>query len=94
MSCYIICSQVKLKESPPVLSGKTPNDLPNYELDIYTTGSSSIVGCVSGPDGGLTTVKREEKHLDIPDPDIDFIDTQDENGIIFSITDPLYIILS
>lgn len=76
---------MKLREGPPVLYGKSPNDLPNYELDIYTTGASSIVGCATGPNGGLTTVKREEKHLDIPDPDIDYIDTQEENGKRFSI---------
>lgn len=41
-------------------------------------GPDSTIGCYSGPNGGLTTVKRLEKHLSIPDTDIDFIDTQEE----------------
>lgn len=76
----VFFSQVKLKEGPPVLYGKSPNDLPNYELDVYTTGAGTIVGCSTGPNGGLTTVKRVEKHLDITDADIDYIDTQDESN--------------
>ncbi|XP_063927501.1 PP2C-like domain-containing protein CG9801 isoform X2 [Zophobas morio] len=70
---------VTLREGPPIIYGKNPTDLPNYELGEYETGCSSIIGCYSGPKGGLTTVKRTEKHLSVPDPDIDFIDTQDEN---------------
>jgi hypothetical protein len=69
-----------LREGPPIIYGKNPTDLPNYELGEYETGHSSILGCYSGPNGGLTTVRRTEKHLSVPDPDIDFIDTQDENG--------------
>ncbi|XP_068902305.1 PP2C-like domain-containing protein CG9801 isoform X2 [Tenebrio molitor] len=68
-----------LREGPPIIYGKNPTDLPNYELGEYETGHSSILGCYSGPNGGLTTVRRTEKHLSVPDPDIDFIDTQDEN---------------
>lgn len=76
--------QIKLRDGPPVLSGKAPTDLPNYDLAIYTMGADSIIGCYTGPNGGLTTVKRTEKHLSIPDADIDFIDTQEEIGkIIF-----------
>ncbi|RZC33263.1 PP2C-like domain-containing protein, partial [Asbolus verrucosus] len=70
---------ITLREGPPIIYGKNPTDLPNYELGEYETGSGSILGCYSGPKGGLTTVKRTEKHLSVPDPDIDFIDTQDEN---------------
>jgi serine/threonine protein phosphatase PrpC len=74
------CSHSTLREGPPIIYGKNPTDLPNYELGEYETGHSSILGCYSGPNGGLTTVRRTEKHLSVPDPDIDFIDTQDENG--------------
>lgn len=77
----IFFRQVALREGPPVLYGKNPTDLPNYELGQYETGSDTIVGCYSGPSGGLTTVKRTEKHLSVLDADIDFIDTpQDEPG--------------
>lgn len=64
-----------MKEGPPILYGKNPTDLPNYDLGHYQTGSDSVIGCYSGPDGGLTTVRRIEKHLSVLDADIDFIDT-------------------
>lgn len=66
--------------------GKTPTDLPNYDLGTYETGAESVVGCYTGPNGGLTTVKRIEKHLSITDADIDFIDTQDEICKCFLVT--------
>ncbi|KRT80503.1 hypothetical protein AMK59_7283 [Oryctes borbonicus] len=77
--------QIKLKDGPPVISGKVLTDLPNYDLATYHTGSESIVGCYTGPNGGLTTVKRSEKHLSIADPDIDFIDTQQEESASYEI---------
>ncbi|XP_017781405.1 PREDICTED: PP2C-like domain-containing protein CG9801 isoform X2 [Nicrophorus vespilloides] len=70
--------QIRLRDGPPIIYGKNPTDLPNYDLGTYQTGSSSIVGCYTGPHGGLTTVQRSEKHLSVLDQDIDFIDTQDE----------------
>ncbi|XP_044763776.1 PP2C-like domain-containing protein CG9801 isoform X2 [Coccinella septempunctata] len=70
-----------VKDGPPIIYGKNPTDLPNYELAKYETGYETIISCYSGPHGGLTTVKRVEKHLSIPDTDdFDFIDTQIENG--------------
>ncbi|XP_060532731.1 PP2C-like domain-containing protein CG9801 isoform X2 [Cylas formicarius] len=69
---------INLKESPPIIYGKNPTDLPSYDLGRYDSGSSSIIGCYTGPNGGLTTVKRTEKHLCIPDDDIDFIDTHED----------------
>ncbi|GJQ85952.1 hypothetical protein Trydic_g21800 [Trypoxylus dichotomus] len=76
---------IKLKEGPPVISGKVLTDLPNYDLAEYCTGSDSIIGCFTGPNGGLTTVKRTEKHLSIADPDIDFIDTQQEESTSYEV---------
>lgn len=74
-------SHVALREGPPILYGKNPTDLPNYELGQYETGGDTIVGCYTGPCGGLTTVRRHEKHLSLLDADIDFIDTpQEEPG--------------
>jgi hypothetical protein len=31
---------------------------------------------VTGPDGGLTTVNRHQRHLSTSDPDVDYIDIQ------------------
>lgn len=75
-----------------MLYGKTPTDLPNYELSQYEVGSDTIVGCYTGPNGGLTTVKRTEKHLSILDADIDFIDTSDEPGNNFCFVKALYVL--
>ncbi|XP_018561735.1 PP2C-like domain-containing protein CG9801 isoform X2 [Anoplophora glabripennis] len=69
---------ITLCEGPPIIYGKNPTDLPNYDLGHYENGPNTIIGCYSGPNGGLTTVKRIEKHLCLPDADIDFIDTHDE----------------
>ncbi|XP_065173169.1 PP2C-like domain-containing protein CG9801 isoform X2 [Atheta coriaria] len=70
--------EIVVKEGPPIHNGKVPTDLPSFELGVYKTGPETIVGCFSGPDGGLTAVKRKEKHLSLGENDIDFIDTQDE----------------
>lgn len=75
---FLFPRHITLKEGPPILNGKNPTDLPNYDLGRYETGSESIVGCYSGPNGGLTTVRRVEKHLSVTDADIDFIDTPHE----------------
>lgn len=72
--------QILYKEGASVLYGKNPTDLPSYELDAYEMGHETIVGCYTGPHGGLTTVKRTEKHLSVTDPDITYIDTQEEVG--------------
>ncbi|XP_050305390.1 PP2C-like domain-containing protein CG9801 isoform X2 [Anthonomus grandis grandis] len=69
---------ITLREGPPIVYGKNPTDLPSYELGRYKSGASSVIGCYSGPNGGLTTVKRTEKHLSVLDDDIDFIDNHDE----------------
>ncbi|KAJ8964219.1 hypothetical protein NQ314_005048 [Rhamnusium bicolor] len=69
---------ITLREGPPIIYGKNPTDLPNYELGRYESGPNTTIGCYSGPSGGLTTVRRSEKHLSVLDADIDFIDTHDE----------------
>ncbi|CAG9818696.1 unnamed protein product [Phaedon cochleariae] len=70
--------QITLQEGPPIIYGKNPTDLPNYSLANYDTGPNTVIGCYSGPNGGLTTVKRTEKHLSVVDADIDYIDTHEE----------------
>ncbi|XP_066148710.1 PP2C-like domain-containing protein CG9801 isoform X1 [Euwallacea fornicatus] len=73
--------QIHLREGPPIIYGEVPTNLPNYELGNYESGSNSVVCCYSGPNGGLTTVKRTEKHLSVPDDDIDFIDNPEDELI-------------
>lgn len=68
-----------MKDGPAIIYGKNPTDLPNYDIGEYGIGPDSIIGCYSGPNGGLTTVKRTEKHLTILDGEIDFIDTYEED---------------
>lgn len=59
--------------------------MPNYEIAEYDNGSSSVIGSYSGPNGGLTTVRRTEKHLSILDNDIDFIDTYEEDTSKYAV---------
>lgn len=56
--------------------GKEPVDLPELKLLWYDTGTATITAACTGPDEGLTGVKRSRLHLSAG-PDIDFIDTID-----------------
>nr|XP_023018772.1 PP2C-like domain-containing protein CG9801 [Leptinotarsa decemlineata] len=76
-----LLGQITLRDGPPIIYGKNPTDLPNYDLDHYESGSNTVIGCYSGPNGGLTTVKRTEKHLSMLDADIDYIDTHDDEPV-------------
>lgn len=62
---------------PDINHGKEPIDLPDLPLDCYETGSATITAACTGPDEGLTGVKRSKLHLSAG-PDIDFIDTNQE----------------
>ncbi|XP_055701472.1 PP2C-like domain-containing protein CG9801 isoform X3 [Phlebotomus papatasi] len=64
--------------APEIFSGKEPTDLPDFGLGIYETGPEAITAACTGPDEGLTCVKRSRLHLSAG-PDIDFIDTQDQD---------------
>lgn len=55
------------------MHGKEATDLPDLLLRPYDTGVHTIVAACTGPDDGLTAVKRSKAHLTLGD-DIDFID--------------------
>ncbi|GAB0088845.1 PP2C-like domain-containing protein CG9801 [Sergentomyia squamirostris] len=63
--------------SPEIFSGKEPSDLPDLNLGMYDTGPQTITAACTGPDDGLTCVKRSRLHLSAG-PDIDFIDTNQD----------------
>lgn len=66
-----------------IVHGKEPTDLPDYSLSSYDTGPNTIIAACTGPDEGLTAVKRSRVHLCAAGQDIDFIDTaQDEDEIM------------
>uniref|UniRef100_A0A1L8DNK2 Putative serine/threonine protein phosphatase signal transduction mechanism n=1 Tax=Nyssomyia neivai TaxID=330878 RepID=A0A1L8DNK2_9DIPT len=66
------------ENSPPdIYSGKEPSDLPDFPLSAYETGTQAITAACTGPDDGLTCVKRSRLHLSAG-PDIDFIDTNQD----------------
>lgn len=66
--------------SVEILHGKEPNELPDLELQAYDTGPNTIIAACTGPDDGLTAVRRSRLHLSAgPDADIDFIDTAQED---------------
>lgn len=54
--------------------------MPDLELQAYDTGPNTIIAACTGPDDGLTVVRRSRLHLSAgPDADIDFIDTTQED---------------
>lgn len=66
--------------SVEILHGKEPSELPDMELEAYDTGPNTIIAACTGPDDGLTAVRRSRLHLSAgPDADIDFIDTAQED---------------
>lgn len=61
-----------------ILHGKEPSDLPDLMLRPYDTGPQTIIATCTGPDKGLTAIKRSRAHFALGD-DIDFIDTSTED---------------
>ncbi|XP_004535268.1 PP2C-like domain-containing protein CG9801 [Ceratitis capitata] len=65
---------------PEISNGQNPNDLPDLKIGVYATGPTSITAACTGPDEGLTGIKRSKLHLSASyADDIDFIDTNQEN---------------
>ncbi|XP_031638509.1 PP2C-like domain-containing protein CG9801 [Contarinia nasturtii] len=62
-----------------ILHGKEPTDLPDLNLRPYDIGPHTVTACCTGPDKGLTAVKRSRAHLSHLGDDIDFIDTSTED---------------
>lgn len=65
---------------PKIKSGKEPNELPEHSIDKYKTGTDSVTAAYTGPDKGLTGIRRTRIHLSAG-PEIDFIDTHLEQEI-------------
>lgn len=76
------CSRMikALTHETDISHGKEPTDLPEFKLLWYETGTNSITAACTGPDEGLTGVKRSRLHLSAG-PDIDFIDTNHDQDI-------------
>ena len=59
---------------PVILHGRNPHELPRKSIGhIILDGEFAAA---TGPDGGLTTVNRRQRHLSTSDPDVDYIDFQ------------------
>ncbi|XP_017480416.1 PREDICTED: PP2C-like domain-containing protein CG9801 [Rhagoletis zephyria] len=66
--------------SPEISNGQNPTDLPDLKIGIYPTGPTTITAACTGPDEGLTGIKRSKLHLSASyADDIDFIDTNQES---------------
>lgn len=61
------------RNEPDILHGRSPQELPPRSIGKL---SHVIFYAMTGPDGGLTTVNKQEKHVSTSDPDIHFIDDQ------------------
>ncbi|XP_030373614.1 PP2C-like domain-containing protein CG9801 [Scaptodrosophila lebanonensis] len=65
---------------PEIYNGQSPTEMPVLKLGRYAGGTSAITAACTGPDEGLTGIKRSKLHLSASyADDIDFIDTQQEN---------------
>lgn len=59
---------------PKIVNGKDPVDLPEHNISEYKTGTETVTAAYTGPDEGLTGIRRMRVHLSAG-PEIDFIDT-------------------
>ncbi|KAK3923393.1 PP2C-like domain-containing protein [Frankliniella fusca] len=78
--CFIqryLSGQDMRRMAPTILHGRNPHELPPKALGEPASGPDSIVAALTGPDGGLTTVNRKQRHITTSDPDVDFIDILD-----------------
>lgn len=74
---YYLCFRFEIsKDEPKIVYGKTAYQLPKLPLGII---SKRVVTAMTGPNGGLTTVNKKQRHLSISDPDVHFIDIVDED---------------
>lgn len=69
-----------LDDGPEIYNGLNPTEMPVLKLGRYESGPETITAACTGPDEGLTGIKRSKLHLSASyADDIDFIDTQQEN---------------
>lgn len=68
---------------PKIMSGKEPAELPEHNIHKYKTEPESVLAAYTGPDKGLTGIRRTRIHLSAG-PEIDFIDTHLEQDALKS----------
>ncbi|XP_039287316.1 PP2C-like domain-containing protein CG9801 [Nilaparvata lugens] len=59
------------KDEPKIVHGRFAQELPSLSLGVL---SRPVLVAATGPEGGLTTVNRRQRHLSVSDPDVRFID--------------------
>lgn len=69
-----------ISPGPDVISSQELNLLPELPIAPYPTGPNTINAACTGPDEGLTGIKRSKLHLSAGS-DIDFIDTNQEQDL-------------
>ncbi|XP_017014164.2 PP2C-like domain-containing protein CG9801 [Drosophila takahashii] len=78
--------QRQFVEGPEIYNGQNPTDMPVLKLNAYEAGTCTITAACTGPDEGLTGIKRSKLHLSTSfADDIDFIDTQQENDDCYGV---------
>ncbi|XP_049953674.1 PP2C-like domain-containing protein CG9801 [Schistocerca serialis cubense] len=82
-SCFIhryLSGHDVRSDEPVILHGRNPHELPVRSLGSVVKGVETVFAAVTGPDGGLTTVNRRQRHLSASDPDVDYIDIHDQQA--------------
>ena len=78
LALFWFCRNDVRRMAPTILHGRNPHELPPKALGEPMSGPSSVFAAMTGPEGGLTTVNRRERHITTNDPDVDFIDIHDQ----------------
>ncbi|XP_063229906.1 PP2C-like domain-containing protein CG9801 [Bacillus rossius redtenbacheri] len=76
---YLSGRDVRQNE-PVILHSRSPQELPRKALGSLAPDAQAVWAAVTGPDGGLTTVNRRQRHLSTSDPDVDYIDILEQQG--------------
>ncbi|XP_022221695.2 PP2C-like domain-containing protein CG9801 [Drosophila obscura] len=81
--------QRQFVDGPEIYNGQNPTEMPVLKLGGYEAGTCTITAACTGPDEGLTGIKRSKLHLSASyADDIDFIDTQQENEDCYATARP------
>lgn len=71
---YLEGSITTVVPSPEIINKKEPLDMPDYAIKKYPIGIETVTAACTGPDEGLTAIRRSKNHLSAG-CEIDFIDT-------------------
>ncbi|GAB6022127.1 hypothetical protein CHUAL_006268 [Chamberlinius hualienensis] len=76
--------EVHRSQHPEIICSRSFEELPSMELRPL---SSVVCSACTGPNGGLTTVGKRLRHVDVTDPNLDFVELE-PNGRTAQLAEP------